>query len=330
MAYKYPFPPQKPSASSHLPLTVMSLEDWAMVTLTGADTLKYLQGQVTADVEKLAPEQHVLCAHCDAKGKMWSNMRLFKRGDGMAFIERRNLRDNQLAEMKKYAVFSKVTFMADDDVVLLGVAGFQASAALKGLFTSLPDATSPVVQQDESTLLYLSLPAERYLIVTSPEKAKQLVEELGEQAQLNDSQQWLALDIEAGLPVIDSVNSVQFIPQATNIQALDGISFSKGCYAGQEMVARAKYRGANKRALFWLAGNAAKVPAAGDDLELQLGENWRRTGNVLAAIQLADGTVWVQAVLNNDLAADSLLRVRDDAGSALQIQPLPYSLVEEK
>ncbi|NMP25463.1 tRNA-modifying protein YgfZ [Rahnella sp. SAP-1] len=330
MAYKYPFPPQKPSASSHLPLTVMSLEDWAMVTLTGADTLKYLQGQVTADVEKLAPEQHVLCAHCDAKGKMWSNMRLFKRGDGMAFIERRNLRDNQLAEMKKYAVFSKVTFTADDDVVLLGVAGFQASAALKGLFTSLPDATSPVVQQDESTLLYLSLPAERYLIVTSPEKAKQLVEELGEQAQLNDSQQWLALDIEAGLPVIDSVNSVQFIPQATNIQALDGISFSKGCYAGQEMVARAKYRGANKRALFWLAGNAAKVPAAGDDLELQLGENWRRTGNVLAAIQLADGTVWVQAVLNNDLAADSLLRVRDDAGSALQIQPLPYSLVEEK
>jgi folate-binding protein YgfZ len=330
MAYKYPFPPQKPSASSHLPLTVMSLEDWAMVTLTGADTLKYLQGQVTADVEKLAPEQHVLCAHCDAKGKMWSNMRLFKRGDGMAFIERRNLRDNQLAEMKKYAVFSKVTFTADDDVVLLGVAGFQASAALKGLFTSLPDATSPVVQQDESTLLYLSLPAERYLIVTSPEKAKQLVEELGEQAQLNDSQQWLALDIEAGLPVIDSVNSVQFIPQATNIQALDGISFSKGCYAGQEMVARAKYRGANKRALFWLAGNAAKVPAAGDDLELQLGENWRRTGNVLAAIQLADGTVWIQAVLNNDLAADSLLRVRDDAGSALQIQPLPYSLVEEK
>lgn len=330
MAYKYPFPPQKPSASSHLPLTLMSLEDWAMVTMTGADTLKYLQGQVTADVEKLAPEQHVLCAHCDAKGKMWSNMRLFKRGDGMAFIERRNLRDNQLAEMKKYAVFSKVTFTADDDVVLLGVAGFQASAALKGLFTSLPDATSPVVQQDESTLLYLSLPAERYLIVTSPEKARQLVEELGEQAQLNDSQQWLALDIEAGLPVIDSVNSVQFIPQATNIQALDGISFSKGCYAGQEMVARAKYRGANKRALFWLAGNAAKVPAAGDDLELQLGENWRRTGNVLAAIQLADGTVWVQAVLNNDLAADSLLRVRDDAGSALQIQPLPYSLVEEK
>jgi len=330
MAYKYPFPPQKPASSSHLPLTIMSLEDWALVTVTGADTLKYLQGQVTTDVEKLAPDCHVLCAHCDAKGKMWSNMRLFKRGDGMAFIERRNLRDNQMHEMKKYAVFSKITFTADDDVVLLGVAGFQASAALKSIFSTLPDATHQVVQQDETTLLHFTLPAERYLIVTSPEKAQQVTQEIGEQAQLNDSQQWLALDIEAGFPVIDTVNSVQFIPQATNIQALEGISFTKGCYAGQEMVARAKYRGANKRALYWLAGKSSKVPAAGDDLELQLGENWRRTGTVLAAVQLGDGSVWVQAVLNNDLNTDNLLRVRDEAASSLRIQPLPYSLEEEK
>jgi len=96
------------------------------------------------------------------------------------------------------------------------------------------------------------------------------------------------------------------------------------------MVARAKYRGANKRALYWLAGKASKVPAAGDDLELQLGENWRRTGTILAASQLNDGSVWVQAVLNNDLDADANLRVRDDAASQLSIQPLPYSLVEEK
>lgn len=330
MTYKYPFPPQKPSSSSHLPLTVVSLEDWALVTMNGADTISYLQGQVTADVEKLAPERHVLCAHCDAKGKMWSNMRLFKRGDGMAFIERRNLRDQQMTEMKKYAVFSKITFAADDDVVLLGVAGFQASAALKGIFATLPDSTNQVVQEDESTLLYLPLPAERYLIVTSPEKAQRVTEEIGEQAQLNDSQQWLALDIEAGYPIIDNVNSVQFIPQATNIQALEGISFTKGCYAGQEMVARAKYRGANKRALYWLAGKSSKVPAAGDDLELQLGENWRRTGTVLAAAQLNDGAVWVQAVLNNDLDTESVLRVRDETSSMLQVQPLPYSLEEAK
>jgi len=328
MAYKFPFPSKQPSASANLPLTLVSLEDWALVSVAGADTVKYLQGQVTADIDAMSADQHVLCAHCDAKGKMWSNLRLFTRGDGMAFIERRNLRDAQLAEIKKYAVFSKITFTPDDDVVLLGVAGAEASSALSGLFTDLPNAEKQVVQQDESTLLYFSLPAERYLLITSPEKAAQITEELGDKAQLNDSQQWLALDIEAGFPVIDTINSVQFIPQATNIQALDGISFTKGCYAGQEMVARAKYRGANKRALYWLAGNASQAPAAGDSLDLQLGENWRRTGTVLAAVQLAEGVLWVQAVLNNDLDAESVLRVREEEGSKLTIQPLPYSLLE--
>lgn len=326
MAYKIPFPPRQPSASSHLPLTLISLEDWALVTLNGPDTVKYLQGQVTADIEALAADQHVLCGHCDAKGKMWSNLRLFHRGEGFAYLERRSVLDSQLAEIKKYAVFSKLTIAADSEAVLLGVAGFQARAALTGIFNSLPDAEHPVVQDGETTLLHFTLPAERFLLVTTAAVAEQLVARLHEQAELNDSQQWLTLDIEAGYPVIDAANSGQLIPQATNLQALEGISFSKGCYTGQEMVARAKFRGANKRALYWLEGKAGRVPQPAEDLELQLGENWRRTGTVLSAAKLADGTLWVQVVLNNDLGADSKLRVRDDATSQLAIKPLPYSL----
>ncbi|CAI2494498.1 MULTISPECIES: tRNA-modifying protein YgfZ [Serratia] len=326
MAYKIPFPPRQPSASSHLPLTLISLEDWALVTLNGPDTVKYLQGQVTADIEALAADQHVLCGHCDAKGKMWSNLRLFHRGEGFAYLERRSVLDSQLAEIKKYAVFSKLTIAADNEAVLLGVAGFQARAALTGIFNSLPDAEHPVVQDGETTLLHFTLPAERFLLVTTAAVAEQLVARLHEQAELNDSQQWLTLDIEAGYPVIDAANSGQLIPQATNLQALEGISFSKGCYTGQEMVARAKFRGANKRALYWLEGKAGRVPQPAEDLELQLGENWRRTGTVLSAAKLADGTLWVQVVLNNDLEADSKLRVRDDATSELAIRPLPYSL----
>lgn len=326
MAYKIPFPPRQPSASSHLPLTLISLEDWALVTLNGPDTVKYLQGQVTADIEALAADQHVLCGHCDAKGKMWSNLRLFHRGEGFAYLERRSVLDSQLAEIKKYAVFSKLTIAADNEAVLLGVAGFQARAALTGIFNSLPDAEHLVVQDGETTLLHFTLPAERFLLVTTTAVAEQLVARLHEQAELNDSQQWLTLDIEAGYPVIDAANSGQLIPQATNLQALEGISFSKGCYTGQEMVARAKFRGANKRALYWLEGKAGRVPQPAEDLELQLGENWRRTGTVLSAAKLADGTLWVQVVLNNDLEADSKLRVRDDATSELAIKPLPYSL----
>lgn len=330
MAFNIPFPSRQPSASAQLPLTLISLEDWALVRLNGPDTVKYLQGQVTADIDKLAADQHVLCGHCDAKGKMWSNLRLFHSGEGFAYLERRSVLESQLAEIKKYAVFSKVTIAADNAAVLLGVAGSQARAALAGMFTALPDATHQVVQDGDTTLLHLALPAERFLLITTAEIAVQLSTKLDGHAALNDSRQWLALDIEAGYPVIDAANSAQLVPQATNLQALAGISFSKGCYTGQEMVARAKFRGANKRALYWLEGKAERVPLAGEDLELQLGENWRRTGTVLAASTLDDGKLWVQAILNNDLEASSILRVREEASSQLVIKPLPYSLAEEK
>ncbi|MBX8461851.1 tRNA-modifying protein YgfZ [Enterobacter sp. RIT637] len=322
-----PFTPRQPAASARLPLTLMTLDDWALATLTGADAEKYLQGQVTADVAQLTEHQHLLAAHCDPKGKMWSNLRLFRRQDGFALIERRSLRDAQLTELKKYAVFSKVTIASDDEHVLLGVAGFQARAALKNLFSELPDAEKQVVSEGETSILWFEHPAERFLLVTDVATAERVTEALRGEAQLNNSQQWLALNIEAGLPVIDAVNSAQFIPQATNIQALGGISFKKGCYTGQEMVARAKFRGANKRALWTLAGRASRVPEAGEDLELKMGENWRRTGTVLAAVQLDDGRLLVQVVMNNDMEADSVFRVRDDANT-LSIEPLPYSLEE--
>ncbi|ADU70476.1 tRNA-modifying protein YgfZ [Pantoea sp. At-9b] len=322
----FTLPPRQPTASSRLPLTLMSLDEWALVAVQGKDSTSYLQGQLTLDVAALDAAQHRPAAHCDAKGKMWSSLRLFHRGEGYGYLVRRNLRDTQLTELKKYAVFAKVTIAADDDAVLLGVAGFQARTALAGLFPLLPDATTPVVQQDNTTLLWFAQPAERFLLVTTRDQAEALKDKLTGDAQFNDSMQWLALDIEAGIPVIDSATSAQLIPQATNLQALDAISFKKGCYTGQEMVARAKFRGANKRALYWLAGQASHLPQADGSLELQMGDRWRRTGTVLTAVQLDDGEVWIQVVMNNDLEPDSVLRVESDEGGKLTIQPLPYSL----
>lgn len=110
----------------------MTLDDWALATITGADSENICRA-VTADVSQMTDDQHLLAAHCDAKGKMWSNLRLFRDGDGFAWIERRSVREPQLAELKKYAVFSKVTIAPDDERVLLGVAGFQARAAGKYL-----------------------------------------------------------------------------------------------------------------------------------------------------------------------------------------------------
>lgn len=253
-----PFPPRQPSSSARLPLTLMTLDDWALATISGPDSEKYLQGQITADVSSLTDAQHLLAAHCDAKGKMWSNLRVFRRDGGFAWIERRSLRDAQLTELKKYAVFSKVTIAANDDLVLLGVAGFQARAALAPLFAALPDAATPAVSEGATSLLWFEHPGERFLLVTDVDTANRVTDALRGEAQLNNSQQWLALNIEAGLPVIDSANSGQFIPQATNLQALGGISFKKAATP-----VRRWWRGRNTAAPISARCGRCQVPPAG-------------------------------------------------------------------
>jgi folate-binding Fe-S cluster repair protein YgfZ len=175
-------------------------------------------------------------------------------------------------------------------------------------------------------VLWFEHPAERFLLVTDVATATRVTDALRGEAQLNNSQQWLALNIEAGLPVIDSANSAQFIPQATNLQALGGISFKKAAIPAGDGGPREIPRRQQARAVV-SGGTASRVPEAGEDLELKMGENWRRTGTVLAAVQLDDGRLLVQVVMNNDMEPDSVFRVRDDAGS-LSIEPLPYSLEE--
>lgn len=328
VAYIYPFPSQLPSSSADLPVTLMSLEDWSLVNVEGEDARKYLQGQLTCDVDTLTASDYTFAAHCDPKGKVWSNLALFCQNDELAYIERTSLCDAQLAELKKYAVFSKVTIKKNDEQVLLGLAGHHARETLALIYQDLPDSQTSVVQHKHATLLHVAAPTERFLIVATQDEAEMIFTQLLGKVALNNSAQWQALDIEAGYPILDTQNSGQFLPQSLNLQALNAISFTKGCYSGQEMVARAKYRGANKYAMYWLSGKSSfSLPTVGDKLELQLGENWRQTGTILTAVKLADDTVWVQAILSNDLAEDAVLRLKDN-DDTLAIQSLPYSLTE--
>ena len=319
---------QFPLDSQSLPLVLISLENWELIHLHGVDAEKYLQGQVTADISMLQ-QVHTLTAHCDPKGKMWSDLRLFHHLDGFSYLIRKSVADAELAELKKYAVFSKVTFEKKSDLKLLAVAGKGARAALASLFDTLPDNENQVITNGTVTLLHFSLPTERFLLIADEQSIQKIISTI-DATQVNDDQ-WLSLEIEAGYAVIDQENSAQHLPQATNLQALPfGISFKKGCYTGQEMVARAKFRGANKRAMYWLKGTGTSVPAIGDGLEWQLGDKWRRTGTILAAIRLGNGQLNIQIIMNNDMEADSVFRVIGDEQSRLTIAPLPYSLEEEK
>ncbi len=170
----------------------------------------------------------------------------------------------------------------------------------------------------------------RWLLAIAPDAATTLVDQAHSFATLLSREYWDQYEIDAALPRIEAATSGEFIPQSLNLQALNAISFTKGCYTGQETVARAKYRGINKRAMYKLTGQADRIPLAGDKIERAVGENWRSGGTVITGYRQADGQAAVLAVLPNNLDDDTAFRLADAPDFTWQREPLPYSLAENE
>ncbi len=293
-----------------------ALTQLAVLRLQGPDRVKYLHSQVTCDVEALAPGQQSLGAHCDAKGKMWADFRLLVLEESLLLLTKHSLLARQLPELKKYAVFSKLELDdASSALPVVGLAGqgtdalMQQHLGLAGDGGLIPGGLACRIEPDRWLLVAPSLAPALAALPAQPEA------------------DWWGLEILAGLPHLADVHQGEWIPQMLNLQALGGISFTKGCYLGQETVARAKYRGANNRALFILEGHASQAVAPGAVLEVQLGEQWRR-GGVVVDVWQRDGQLLLSAVLPLDTETNARFRLKEEPLARLQLRPLPYSLAE--
>ncbi|MBI0102817.1 MULTISPECIES: tRNA-modifying protein YgfZ [Gilliamella] len=280
-----------------------SLSDWQLVKVSGTDNRTFLQGQVTADINHLNEHTALFAAHCDAKGRMWSNLILFQRGADIFYIVRKTVAEKQIAALKKYAVFSKVTI---EPVVDLNLIGLENNAIEQSIIAELGD--NSCITKDDITYIKIPLPEMRLIKVSN--------EPLPTDSQTADH--WLKLDLEAGYAIIDEPNIESLLPQACNLQHYNAISFDKGCYCGQEMVARAQFRGANNRGLYLLVGKSKALPIIGDKLEYELDGNWREGGQVLAALKLdEDDEIYVQVVLANGIDIETNFRVKGQSDSLL-------------
>lgn len=307
-------------------LVLCHLASWSAITITGDDKKPYLQGQITSDVVSLEADQSTLGAHCDAKGKMLSTFRLFHHNDGYAMFQRASAIEKELVEIKKYAIFSKVVIEQSADV-FLGLMGSQATSFIAQLSgQSIDQDNLQVIALESGTAVPIS--ANRWLLMLSKQSAEQLIEKNSDLI-LSDERLWDHADVMDALPRIDQHEQLEHIPQAMNLQALDGISFQKGCYTGQETVARAKYRGINKRALFCLQGELHSELGDNLKLERQVGENWRGAGQLNNYYQFSDGKLIALAVLPNNLEPDTVFRLEAFPEAQLSFAELPYSLEEE-
>ena len=298
------------------------LSEKGLIELSGPEKEKYLQGQVTADVNLLSASTALLACHCDFKGKTWSVSYLLKWQDKILMLLHRSVLEKSLAELKKYGVFAKVEMTdSTDKWRISGGAGKVIEAEIIRIFGQLPETNQGLVQNEQGVVMALQGTAMRYLVMQPLDAKDQLSIEPDMQAQ----NQWEAEDIKAGIADIRQATINEFVPQMMNLQQLNAISFTKGCYMGQEVVARTKYLGKNKRAAFRLHADGEHSCQPGDSLELQLGENWRPGGTILRT-SCIKGQSWLLAVLNHETEIGTQLRLKNSPESIFTVLPHPYEL----
>ncbi len=302
---------------------LIQLDNFSAISLEGEDQSKYLQGQVTCDVDCSDKSSLQHGAHCDAKGKVFSIFRFINRFSSHLLVQPKSSIQPSLKELKKFGVFSKVTIEETESLSFYALVGEQASTLLTQQFKQAPDSLTPVVQVGSTTLVYISGQYSRFILIDESAVISTIVDKF--KLPIFQNKLWKLLEIDQGFPVLSSEHSGQYVPQMLNLQAINGISFTKGCYLGQETVARMQYLGKNKRALFSLIG-LQKNPLGNDEiLEKQLGENWRKAGDILTSYQADDGTCYIQAILSNNNDIETF-RLKLHPKVLYTIKELPYSL----
>ena len=212
---------------------IAPLSHLAVLSISGKDAATFLQGQTTCDIKALVDSEPRLGAYCNAKGRTISTFIVIKLQETYQLILTVDLLDTVRKKLQMYVLRSDVQ-LADlsDELCIIGTHNVELTA--------------------QANLYSYPQLANSYLFISAPEQTQQFCTELQtkQSALLIDANTWLNLDIQAGIPWLYADTSEKFVPQMLNLDKLEAISFTKGCYTGQEIVARMHYLGKNKRAMY--------------------------------------------------------------------------------
>jgi tRNA-modifying protein YgfZ len=275
---------------------LIALDDLRILSVSGPERTAFLQGQLTQDVSLARADSTLLSGWTDARGRLLFAGHLFTLGTDsdapLALLVPESLAGSLLKRMQMYVLRAKV------QIEVSGLATYGLHAADR------PAGTGSGQQ------LRISGDSTRKLLV-SPERDLATVDD-GQQA-LND---WLLADIRAGIPTIGMATSGEFIPQMVNLDLLEAISFSKGCYTGQEIIARTKYLGRVKRRMLRFSA-ASPPPAPGAPVHAARGA----VGQVVSAAATPEGCEMLAVIPIDDLPGPFFLE--SDQTRILQRRDLP-------
>ena len=306
-----------------------------LIAVQGDDAATFLHGQLTNDVANLPVGEVRLAGYCTPKGRLQATMLLWRAGGDTASVPTFYLhvpRALQAAFQKRLSMFvmrakAKLVDASNDatHAVVLGLGGAGAEAALRAQVGAVPAALNTLVEGASGTVLRLAdaFGAPRYLWLTSAASALQAMPVLQQTLALGGSDAWELSGIHAGIAQVTPATFEQFVPQMINLELVGGVNFKKGCYPGQEIVARSQYLGKLKRRTA-LATIPDLQAAAGTEL-FSLDDPLQPCGMVVNAAP--NGAGGVDALVEIKLAAlDQAVHLGSIEGARLAFLPMPYSL----
>lgn len=298
----------------HQEFPVCELQELGALRIQGADAVRFLQGQLSNDVQRLTPERSLLAGYHNPQGRVIALLRLVHLGEGdvLAILPRELLTPLQ-QRLGKFVLRSKVRIAEDCAAwTISGRVGWEA-----------PAPAPPLGEQrrvDDSLLVCVSEHPARYLEIRPRDAAAPALPAATPALRGH----WRLLDVRAGLPQIYAPTSEQFVAQMLNLDVIGAIAFDKGCYTGQEVIARAHYRGRVKRRLQRFCSRGPLDLAPGDGGTLPDG----RTFKVVEAARLEDGRCEFLAVAPLPGAERESAGGDSAAPVDAQALPLPYPLPE--
>jgi len=306
---------------------IADLSHQPVIRAYGVDTEKFLQGQLTNDVRQLDGSRSQLSAYCSPKGRALAIMRLFRRGEAYCLLLPASLLEPTLNRLRKYVLMSKVTLEAASDWIHIGYADPQGDGRLRmALGCALPTSVDGSAQCDDVTVLRVPGAGARFELIGTIDKLRPLWQRLAQEAPPIGAGAWNRLDIDAGIPGVYPESADAFVPQMLNLDLLGGISFKKGCYTGQEVVARMHYLGKLKRRMFRLHCRGETPPAPGTAIFNTALRNDESAGTVVRAEAAPDGGSDLLAVLHLDAVGSGELRLGALDGPRCERLPLPYEM----
>ena len=308
---------------------IVDLSDLGIIQLTGEDTLTFLQGQLSCDVRKSTPIQAQHGCYCSPKGRILANFIISTDHTGVAWYMQmpRVILDKIIKRLSMYVLRAKVKLTDySAQSTRLGIVGNQARSLIEKSLPTLvlPDSILSVAHADG--VIVICLGPNRFEIIAPFEQGNHLKVYFDKAATWVSPTYWQWLDIQAGIPTISAETQEQFVPQMVNMDLIGGINFQKGCYPGQEIVARTQYLGKLKRRMVLIRIETTETVAAGDTLYSQsLGD--QACGMIVNAVPIEEGIFEALAVIPIDLW-NSNIQWKSLQGPLINRLTLPYSLPE--